>query len=159
MEIKKDYLRASAVNEDIRVLATAEDATAIGWNGDAINKGFVFGHHLMMNWWCGLSFFAIAERPQTNGFICTSRDDERRVGGELHCGDISSVPDQIVALQESRLLLTTTGCETVFSERRNDATWIERCSDRIGLWGLLLFLRNNNCSDRNLIQNWKYICL
>ena len=30
MEIKKDYLRASAVNEDIRVLATAEDATAIG---------------------------------------------------------------------------------------------------------------------------------
>ena len=35
------------MNEDLRVDAAAEDATAIGSNGHAANKGSVFGLHRM----------------------------------------------------------------------------------------------------------------
>jgi len=112
---------------------------------------------LMMNWCRSLLRFFRSdsgwERPQTNGVIEATRDDERPVSGEFHCGD--AVSGEIAALEESRLL--TTGSQTVFSERwkrrveRNSSDWCAWCSGRIstGLWRLLLFLRPNN-SDSNL---------
>ena len=57
----------------------------------------------------------IAESPQTNGLICTCRDDERPVGVEFNGGDTVSVADEIAAMEESRLLLTT-GSETLKEE-------------------------------------------
>ena len=154
------WILASVVNEDREVLAATEDATAIGWNRHAVNTQFVFGLHLV-NWSRGLlSFFIrdIAERPQTNGLIEASRNDERPVGGEFHCGDTVGVSDEIATHEKSRLLLTSDS-ETIFSERWYAASWTERSSDSciwcssgpIGtsLWGLI-FLRRNN-SD---LKNW-----
>ena len=76
----------------------------------------MFDPHLR-NCCCGLSFFImeIAESPQTNGLICTCRDDERSVGLEFNGGDTVSVADEIAAMEESRLLLTT-GSETLKEE-------------------------------------------
>ena len=71
-----------------------------------------------MNWCRALCFFIIdiAERPQTNSLISATRDDVRPVSGEFHGEDTAIVSDEIVALEESRLMLTS-GSETVFSKR------------------------------------------
>ena len=158
-KVKKFCLRARVVNEELWVDATTEDATAIGWNGHADHTQFVFGHHRIN--FRGLSFFIRDVRwegPQTNGLIRKTRDDERPVRGEFHGGDAVSVSNEIVALEESRLMFTACS-EAVFFEWWNYASRVERsssvgcawCSDRIGdLWRLLLFLWFNNSNDRNL---------
>ena len=150
--MQDEFLRASVVNEELRVkVATTEDAAVVRWNGHATNTIFVFGLHFM-NWCRALCFFIIdiVERPQTNSLISATRDDVRPVSGEFH-GEDKCVSDEIVALEESRLMLTS-GSETVFSKRWNAAIGLERsssdcwcCSGHRGsLWGFFLFLWHNN---------------
>ena len=92
------------MNENLRVLATAEDATVVRRNGHAVNIIFVFGSHLMAFDGRVPSFGTLTEGPQSNGFVSATRHQKLPIVREFHCVDIFGVTRQIAALKQLKLL-------------------------------------------------------
>jgi len=92
------------VNENLRVVSTAEDATVVGRNGHAENRAVVFGPHLMDFGGRVPAFCALTEGPQSNGFVSATRNQKSSVAREFHFEDTVGVTHTIAALKQLRLL-------------------------------------------------------
>ena len=105
------------MNENLWVLATAEDATVVRRNSHAVNRVVVFGPHLMAFDGRVPSFGTLTEGPQSNGFVSATRHQKLPIVREFHCVDKVGVTHTIAALKQLRLLFGFGG--TVGSKWRN----------------------------------------
>ena len=113
------------MNENLRVVATAEDSAGVLRNGQAANNHnnvVVFGPHQADIDGRVPSFDALTEGPQSNRFVCATRHQESSIAREFHCEDAAGMTHTITSLKQLRLLFGFGG--TVGSKWRNaTAEW------------------------------------